>query len=457
MSIRGKLQSLASNGFVRAVSILVGGTAVAHLVMMATLPIVTRLYSPNDFAILALVTAITSIIAVAASLRFDIAIPIAEEDEEAINILALAMFSSVVVSAILAVIAYILSDQIVLLLGRPDFRPYVWAVPIAVFFSSAFSTLQNWFVRQKSFRKIAETKITQAGSAAVAQLGLGLVNPSPTGLLLGFVINSGAGCLGLGYRLLRADMSLIRLVSGSRMSAAFFRHIRFPKFSAPEASLNSASIFLPLVLISSLTSGPEAGFIILAMQVMQAPMSLIGSAIAQVYLSRAPEELRAGTLGDFTATIFGGLLRSGVGPIIFAGLVAPTAFAVVFGAEWTRAGQLVMWMTPWFATQFLASPISMALHVTGHQPTALALQLFGLILRAGAVMAAAKFDPAWLGEVYALSGFVFYGIYLLTVLRLSGCRREQAALELRRHFPVILCWILLGLCLAYVATRFLGL
>src|SRR5690606_36197559 len=118
------------------------------------------------------------------------------------------------------------------------------------------------------------------------QIGLGIVGSGPLGLLLGLALNVGAGSIGLLARSVAKEWHLAGELSVRRMRKAFHDHIRFPKFSALEAICNSASIFLPVVLIATHAQPAQAGFVILAMQVMQAPMSLIGNAVAQVYMSQ---------------------------------------------------------------------------------------------------------------------------------------------------------------------------
>lgn len=70
--------------------------------------------------------------------------------------------------------------------------------------------------------------------------------------------------------------------------------------------------------------------------------------------------------------------------------------------------------------QLLASPISMVLHATNNQPLAMWLQLFGVGLRVGAVILASIFLPSLLTEIYAFTGFLFYFVYLLVVLKVAG-------------------------------------
>lgn len=439
-----RLRSLLAGGFVRSVGVLVGGSALSQLIMALSLPIVTRLYSPEDFSVLALFTAVMSIVSVAACLRFDIAVPIPEDEVEAVNVLALALFFAALVSLVFAVPVLVASEAIAAALGRPVVAPYLWLLPVVIFLAASYSAMQFWAVRRKAFRPIAITRVTQSTAAVGTQISLGFASTGPLGLLLALALNSGAGSIGLLGRFAAKDWKLAGEVSLARMRVAFRDHIRFPKFSALEAVCNSASIFLPVVLIAAYAPAAQAGFVILAMQVMQAPMALIGNAVAQVYMSQAPAEYRAGNLGAFTTRILGGLMRTGVGPLLFAGVVAAPAFAIIFGAEWREAGLLVAWMTPWFVMQFLASPVSMSLHVTGNLGAALALQVSGLVLRVGAMFFAIVLAPDHLAQVYAVSGFVFYAIYVATVLRYVKVPVGDLRCELVRFAPWGAGWIMLA-------------
>ncbi len=444
MTLRDRWAVLARNRLVRSVGVLVGGTAFAHAITAATLPIVTRLYTPADFSVLAVFASLLSIVSVAACLRFDVAIPIPEHDAEAVNLLALALGCTAIVALVLALALQVAPTGAIALFKQPGLARWLWLLPFGVVLTGGYSALQMWFVRKKEFGSIARSRVTQSAAASATQVGMGWLHWAPVGLILGQMLNTGAGCVALGYRFVRRERDTLRSVSATRMRSVFAAYDRFPKYSTFEALSNGASIQLPIILIAALAIGPEAGYLVLAMSAMQAPMGLIGTAVSQVYLSRAPEEHRAGRLDSFTADVFGALVKSGVGPLILAGFVAPDLFAFVFGAPWRRAGVLVAWMTPWFIMQFLSVPVSMALHVTGRQRAALALQLFGLALRVGAVLAASALAAGLISEAYALSGFVFYFVYLAIVLRVVDAKPAEVVGEVVRALPILAGWTVAG-------------
>jgi O-antigen/teichoic acid export membrane protein len=317
-------------------------------------------------------------------------------------------------------------------------------VPIATFLAGAYSTMQFWFVRNKQFSRLAQTRIAQAAGSATTQIGFGLVGIAPLGLLLGQAVNSGFGAIGLGARFIAQQRSAIAQVTASDALRVARHYRRFPQYSALEAICNSAAIYLPIILLSAWASGPEAGYLVLGMYAMQVPMSLIGNAVSQVYMSRGAEEERAGRLAPFTVDVLSGLVKTGVGPLICVSIAAPELFKLVFGPDWIRAGILVGWMCPWFIMQFLASPVSLALHIKHRLAEALGLQIFGLVLRTGAVLLAASLASQPLAEAYALSGFIFYLAYVLVILHVIGARLRALIAPIIGALPIIAGWAVLG-------------
>jgi len=440
-----RLQALFHSDFVRRVGVLTGGTAFAQLLMVLALPVLTRLYTPEHFNMLAVYVSMLSILQVAASLRFEIAIPLPQKDSDAANILAISLCSTTAVASFVGFAVWLYPNQLVTLIEQPTLRPYMWMLPLGVWLGGSYASLQYWATRKKRFLGITRTRLSQSIGAIGTQLGFGWAGFTPFGLLFGHMVSNGTGSFGLARAALRNDRRELCAISWSEMFRVFKRYDRFPKYSTFEALANSAAVQVPVLIIAARAFGPEAGFLMLATRVIGAPMSLIGGAVAQVYLSEAPEKARSGTLGEFTGRVIAGLAKTGIGPLVFAGIVAPVVFPIIFGNEWQRAGVVVAWMTPWCIMQLLSSSVSMTLHVTGSQRTALALQVFGFIFRCGVVIGADHLLRDRIVEAYAVSGFLFYSLYLGVVAILSGIRFRQLARELGAAWIPITLWTIFAL------------
>lgn len=452
--ISARFDALRTSDFVRSVSVLMGGTVFAQALTVATMPILTRLYAPADFNLLAVLAGVIAIVGVVSCLRYDVAIAVPDSDDEAMALLVLSVSISVAVGAVSAIPIIVAPEAILRLLGQPKLGPWLWMLPVGIALYGTCIALQMWFVRAKRFGDVARSRMGQAVGVAAGQIGFGAVGISPFGLMLGPVANAAVGCAILGARLVGAARETLARVTGASLLSAARIHDRYPRFSALEALCNVASQQLPVVIIAAVAVGAEGGYVNLAMYAMQAPMAVIGTAISQVYMSRAPAEYRAGTLGNFTGNVIVQLVRIGVGPLIFLGIVSPSLFGFVFGPGWDRAGELVAWMTPWLLMQFLVVPVSLALPVTRNQKRALGLQIFGFVARVVTVSAAAFFAPDFMAETFAISGFVFYAIYLLVVARTAEIRWQavKAHLDGALWFPI--GWTLFAVMTALVATYF---
>lgn len=404
--------------FFRAVAVLVSGTIIGHGITAIALPVLSRLYSPDDFSVLATFTSITAICSVIACLRFDVAISIPDSERDAWDLLVLSILFAAVISCFALLLTFIATDAIKGLIKQRSLEKHFWLIPVGVFGLGTYNALQMWLVRHKAFHTIAKSRVIQSTGTAFLQIGSGIAGMGPLGLLFGYLFNAASACIYMTTTLLRRHELLPKdtTIRFARLKATFWKYDKFPRLSTFEALFNILAIQGPLLLIATQMGTNDAGHLLFGLSIIQAPIAILGGSIGQVFLSSAPAEYRAGTLTKTTKETLLKLAIHGAPLILLVGALSPFIFPYVFGAEWTRAGILVAWMTPWFLLQFLATPISMVLHVTGNQRLALWLQVCGFALRCGGTWLAIKFTAPTAAEVYATTGFFFYAIYLWIIL-----------------------------------------
>lgn len=448
MALKEYILGLLGNRFIGNVSVLASGAVIGQVVTMASLPIVTRFYTPTNFELLAVYASLLSIVSVAACLRLEIAIPLPETDSEAVNLLALALFGALAVSVATGMVVYVCAPY----LGQAEesIGRYLWLLPVGVLTSATYNAFQYWSTRKGKFGLIARTRFTRAVGGASTQLGLGVVNAGAIGLIAGHIVSAGAGILSLSTDFVKRDIGLLRNVSRSTLIKAIVKYKRYPQISSFEALANSTAFHVPVILISLYADGPEAGYLFLALKVMQAPLGLISGSVAQVYIAEAGEQNRLNSLGTYTAAVMGGLIVTGTGPILVAGVIAPDLFEFAFGTAWRRAGVLVTWLTPAILLQFFTSPVSMSLNISDNQDVALRLQMLGLVVRVVPIVVAGYIWSEGVSAVYAASGAVFYLAYLLVVLGTLSVPYSNVWREIAKHGKVNAIWIAVLSLLALV-------
>lgn len=431
------------SSFIRSVAMLAGGTAAAQLIWFVATPLLTRIYSPADFSVFGAFIALMSMLSIGACLGYDNAVVVAENDDDAAAVLVLSLVLAAVTGILVAAVVLWAPPSFMHTLGA--LGPYAWTVPPLVFLAAAFSAVQFWASRRRQFANVSRARVIQATAGVATQLGAGLAGYLPLGLVAGQAVNFLLGVVLLGGRM----FGEVRLFAVAVRRRSLWRAARtyrnFALMTTPALFANSAGVQVPMLVLASSGKAAEAGFLFLAMRVMQAPLATIGSAVSQVYYSEAPQAWREGRLPQVTSEVISRLAQVGLGPILFAGMVGRPVFEIVFGSGWGRAGEIVAWMVPWLALQFLASPISMSLYAMERQRTDLALQLFGMGVRVGPVLVAASIAPTWLSEVFAVTGAVFYAVYMFALCRVVGISWRDLLLALEGAKWPVLAWFVLGL------------
>lgn len=206
------------------------------------------------------------------------------------------------------------------------------------------------------------------------------------------------------------------------------RYKNFPKYDAPAAAINAASAHLPNIAMALIFGPKIAGLYYLADRILAVPMSMVSQAVGQVLFSQVRDDIAQGVLKARTTSIIKSLLLLLIVPVgIVVGLAEPT-FELIFGENWSIAGQFASWLIFGLAMQFIYSPLSMVLVATNGQSVNLAIQISILLLKIGAFLLAWKQnDPLITIQYLTVAMILGYGLGLAAViLRVRLLKLETA-------------------------------
>ena len=345
---------LPKNAFARGVSLLVGGTVGAQVLTVLAAPLLTRLYSSEDFGLLSVYTSLLALIGVISSLRYELAIPLPEDDGEAANIAVLSLIFVGLNTLLTCIIVLLLRQPVIDLLGVPALNSYLWLLPVGVMLSGAYKVFNYWSVRTKRFSTIAGTNLHQVLASLSIQLAA--FKLGGIALLFGQVASQSVGTTSLGRSALKN--AGFRQVSWGGIVLGAKRYRQFPILSTWGGLIDVASTKLPLLVVSGIFGVSEAGFLSIAERILQMPASLLGRAISQVFLSGAADANRKGELKLLVQKVSSNLIHIGLPPAVLIFLTGPDLFSFIFGDNWRQAGEFARWMTPWIYLQFISSPLS---------------------------------------------------------------------------------------------------
>lgn len=418
---RGVFRNAARN-----ILVIAGAAGTAQLIALAAAPLLTRLYAPEAFGRFAVFAAAVTILYPLATLRYEWAFLLPEEEDAASKILALCLallgaFSLLLVSAV--ALGWMTAP------GLIDWSGLSWVdlflLPLAVAAFSINGTATSWLMRERAFGQIAQIRFATATSVVAAQLMLGFLVGGSTGLVIGFVVGYFCG-VALQTRRLRPALSrcLRHLRPGAlRRVARDYR--RFATITAPSNVINAVGSQLPNLAFPALYGFATSGQYSLAQRVLSQPTMLVGQAVNQVFWSDAARLVREEPASLPSLFIrLNVILLASMAPAFLLVWIGPELFSIVFGPPWREAGRFagILILASFLG---LAAQGTTALHVYRLNHWMGAWEIFQLVLVAIALGAAAAIGLGPLGCVGALSAAL--ALANATLLGLNSLAVRRAA------------------------------
>ena len=230
---------IVKSEFVRNVLTLMTGTAIAQAIPVLISPILTRLYTPEDFAVLALFMSVVVIIGAISTARYELAIMLPKHKRDAVNILALSLIINIIVSLISLIIILIFKNQIILLLGSEELRIWLYFAPVTIFFIGVYQAFNYWSTRNKTFTKNAISRVAQSSTVAATNLSVGFVKAGPVGLISGAILGQIIGALVLSWETLVNFNKFRKQLSVKLIKTNAKKYSNFLKINTPHAFVDS--------------------------------------------------------------------------------------------------------------------------------------------------------------------------------------------------------------------------
>ena len=364
--ISARLFGGASGGVFRGMVTLTLGSGIGRIIGIASIPVLTRLYSPEDFGVLAVFTALVAIIVPLVTLRYVLALPLPRHDGLALNLLILSTGLMFALSALFALALWGWGGALLGLVSMEVLAPWWWLIALAVLGTAAYELLTMWAMRRRAYKVIAQTNVVQQAAGAAVKIGLGLATLQPLGLLIGQVVTqvAGSGRLWRGFAPeFRANWHHLRL---ARMQKLAWRYASFPVYRLPSQVLLVLSTQAPIFLVSFFFSADETGQLALAMMAVAVPVALISDSTAKAFYAEAARAFRAQqNIRRLAVSVAKRSFAISLVPATGAALLSAPLFPLIFGADWVLAGILAALLGLAMPAQFVSQIILKALPIVG--------------------------------------------------------------------------------------------
>jgi O-antigen/teichoic acid export membrane protein len=393
------------------------GTTIAQAIPIAISPILTRIYTPEDFGVFALYMAIASIISVIVTGRYELAIMLPRRDDDAAHIVVLSLIITITISFSVFIFVYLFNKEISKLLENSEISLWLYFIPLTILLTGIYQTLNYWKNRNKEYHNIALSRVTSTSTNAVINLLSLIQKIGSAGLILGSIIGQFFGTIVL----LRSNKNLFSInFKTVRIIALAKKYKKFPLINSLHAFINILKNNIAQIFISLKYTSEILGYYYFVIRIMQVPSSIIQSSLAQVFYKKASEKYNNDkNIQIMVSQLILNLVKFAVLPAAVLFFYSVDIFIFIFGEDWHIAGDFGQVLVPYIFFHFIASPLGMIPLITNQQGSAFYWGLAESILFV---------------SVFVFGYYIFNDIYNSLIL---------LSVVFSMYFPIYFRWIYL--------------
>ena len=388
--------------------VIFSGGVIAQIIYFASLPIISRLYSVEEFSNLSVFTSLLILLSTIACLRYDVAISLAEKKSDVLRLFLLSIILSTCFSILILCVVLVLWFFEVI-------DVYLIFLPLAIWLCSISNLVINFYLKYKQYKKVSSLKVLQVSSMSFSQITLGVFLPTigSIGLILGQVLNYTIGSL---FQL--KNIIVIRRmnkISFYSLKLVAIKYSHYLKYSTFDSIFNLLGLHLPIILLTFMYDNYIMGIFYMGMRLIQTPVGILITSVSQIYYSNIQDNLN-GNIFNFSMKVVLCLAAFGfLGFLIFY-FIRESLIILILGNEWAKLADLSIWLIPWFFLQLVSSPISTVMYALKKHKQMMVLTWFGLVIRVFPIIFLIKVHSGFVLELFSLANAVYYLVCLVCFL-----------------------------------------
>lgn len=393
------------------------GNSIAQIIGILGMPILTRLYTPEDFAVQTIFIQIVTFLAGFVSLRYEYFIPLTKSKNESMTIMKFICLHGMKAVSLSLLTMYVLERAGALDFVRSNNVYIFYVAPIAAYAISISLLFQHEAQRQNNFSESAKSEINGKLFYILSGIALSIFKSN-----IGLVLTTPFGAIGKIFYLKKYVRTFLSDFRKERIEKEIVR-----RYKGRSAGLVVSNMILitagaaPVFFIERKFDTEALGNFSLVMATIFLPSGLLGAAIGTVFFQRAAAFANMHEYDEIFV-----LWRETLKKSIFIGLpvysaiflMSPYLYPLVFGHNWSQAGRFAEAMALAAFLSFIAGPLdklSLVFSIGYYLPLIHIFRLISILL---AMFLALKFKL----NVYYFVFFLSCALALSYLLDLIICR-----------------------------------
>lgn len=416
-----KLREYVKYPLVKKTYTALSGTLLGQVITLISIPILSRLLSPDVMGIYSTFIAISTILYVILSESYDQAVSVAKSMQECVALIKYVFIKCCTFVLILTPVAVILSKYISKYLDiKTDF--YIIAlIPLYAALFAVYMMCYYFYLRWGEIKQNSKLKILMPLCVVVFNVLFGILYRGESSLVISQIF-------AYIVIILLQIRPVINCIHKNQCGNSIpLRNIvkiykSYPAKVLPSTLINNIAIQLPAILLTSFFGTTIAGYYSMVNKALNMPTTAVSNAFTDVYKNEAIEYCEKGmpTVGVYKR--FLKILSLICIPLfLIIMIISPWAFSFILGSAWKEAGIMASVMVPMYLVKSISLPFAFNLVLYNKFNQNLILQIMLMLTSVFSFLIGGKYSSAWRTAIipYTVGFVIVYLVYLIYSLYLS--------------------------------------
>lgn len=411
-----------SSDLIKNIKVVLTGTSLSQIIPLVFYPLLTRIYSPEQFGFMAFFMSVCSILIVISSGAYEQAILITKNNSELESLIKLIIVRSFIILIVISSTIFLLINTLPYLFDYRSYNNWILTLTLTVFLSIIFNVYNEWCVKKVEFKKLSYNKVYNSFFVSLFKSLNSFISLIPNGLIYGELIGKFIVALLSFKSMLSAGTKIFKAYNLKILNIVSRKFKDYPRYMMPDMLLNTLGGSVHVYIILAFFDPNELGYISLSLSLLTLPVTVISGGIKDVFREKANNlYINDGSCRKFYLQLMKPISIIGFLGFILLYFIAPIIFPLILGDQWLKSGIYAQYLIPFFYFNF----VSMSLGGVFIIANKIKISLYWQIFNASLTVAALLIGSLYYGSIpitlifYTIAKSTSYILYIILSYKYS--------------------------------------
>ena len=341
---------LEKNSFFDGVKKIFLGSSLERLILVIFTPILTRLYSPQDFALFAIFSSAIAVFARIRCLNYQVLI-VTREDHE-INDLINDSFKISIILFILYLIVFYIFNFFDLVLFK-KIKNYIILICVTIFISNNIAIFHTIFIRFEEYTKLNLIRIVNVFIFSLAAIYFSYFNfLNYNGLIISYFLGFVASIIFCFFSFKKILKILNYKIDGIHKKIKKEKDLTL--YLSAGHFVSTISNELPIFVLIMYYGDIILSFFSLVLRVVSVPVTIFSKSFGTINFRHITIKIKNNEpIFKYLLKLIFSLISITIPPILICYFYAENIFGFIFGEQWSRAGLILNIMSIAISLKFV--------------------------------------------------------------------------------------------------------